>query len=295
MPEEPGAYATANGIRLWYRDEGDPDGEPLLLIMGLNSQLIAWPDDFVAALGDRGYRVIRFDNRDSGLSDKIESTAADAEPLAPAYYLRDMADDAVGLLDYLDIDQAHVVGASMGGMIAQLVAVNHADRVRSLCSIMSTTGAPLVGLPTFAAALALLAPVPTEPEAAIEHIAKVYDVIGSRTHRETESERRRQLARASYERMNYPAGARRQVAAIAHAGNRTADLEKLTMPVLVVHGGEDALITVSGGRATHKAIQHSTYLELDTMGHDMPSPLRAEIVTAIDANAKKAAAAQAAV
>src|ERR671926_1909461 len=151
MPSEPGDFAPSNGLRLWYRDEGNPSGETILLIMGLGSQLIAWPQDFVDDLGGGGYRVIRFDNRDCGLSDKIVASPAvhDASGLAVAYTLSDMADDAVGLLDHLGIDRAHIVGASMGGMISQLVAINHGARVRSLCSIMSTTGNPLVGLPTW--------------------------------------------------------------------------------------------------------------------------------------------------
>jgi pimeloyl-ACP methyl ester carboxylesterase len=284
MPEEPGAYAPTNGIRLWYRDEGDPAGEPLLLIMGLNAQLIHWPDEIVTALGQRGYRVIRFDNRDSGLSDKIAATTDPGG--GPAYHLVDMAADAVGLLDHLGIDKAHVVGASMGGMIAQLVAIHHPDRVASLCSIMSTTGNPLVGHPTFEAVQALLEPTPTERDQAIEHIAEIARIIGSKTHADTERPRRRQLAEAAYDRSHYPEGTQRQFKAIANALNRTPKLRDLTTPTAVIHGAEDSLINVSGGKATHNAIPDSIYLELPDMGHDLPQPLWPQLIDTIDANAR---------
>jgi pimeloyl-ACP methyl ester carboxylesterase len=293
MSTEPGAYAPANGIQLWYRDEGNPSGEPVLLIMGLGSQLIAWPQDLVDDLGARGYRVIRFDNRDSGLSDKHDGAPdnaflVDRDPKAAAYQLSDLAADAVGLLDHLNIGRAHVVGASMGGMVAQLVAIDHPAKVRSLCSIMSSTGAPFIGLPTLAAAAAVLAPTPADPDQAVQHIANVMRIIGSRTHRETEWESRLALARAGYERMFYPEGTRRQFAAIVAAADRTPQLRNLTSPALVIHGAEDALINISGGEATHAAIPGSEYLPLDSMGHDLPRPLRAQIAAAIDRNAKRA-------
>ncbi|MEU4744827.1 alpha/beta hydrolase [Actinosynnema sp. NPDC023658] len=285
MSDEPGAYAHANGIRLWYRDEGDPAGEPLLLVMGLNSQLILWPDEFVAALGERGFRVIRFDNRDCGLSDRIK---ADVDGRSPLYHLVDMAEDALGLLDHLGIDRAHVVGASMGGMIAQLMAIHHSERVRTLCSIMSTTGNPLVGQPSFEAVQKLLEPTPPGREEAIEHITGIYRVIGSRTHANTEEARRRDLATASYDRAFHPQGAKNQFDAIAAAVDRTRGLRELTMPTLVVHGAEDSLITISGGLATHNAVPDSTYLSFPDMGHDLPRPLWRELVDAITANARTA-------
>jgi pimeloyl-ACP methyl ester carboxylesterase len=293
MATEPGAYADVNGIRLWYRDEGNPDGEAVLLIMGLGSQLIAWPQDLVDGLGDRGYRVIRFDNRDCGLSDKHDGTpdnafVVDQEPKAAAYQLNDLAEDAAALLEYLDVDEAHIVGASMGGMVAQLVAIDHPEKTRSLCSIMSTTGAPFVGLPTLEAAAAVIAPTPPERDQAVPHIANVARIIGSRTHAETEQPDRLAAAGAAYDRMFYPEGTRRQFAAIVAAANRTPQLRTLTVPTLVVHGGEDSLINVSGGRATHDAIPNSELLELGSMGHDLPRPLRPQIVAAIDENAGRA-------
>lgn len=292
MPGEPGAFATCNNIQIWYRDEGPETGEPILLIMGLGSQLIAWPQDFVDDLTGRGYRVIRFDNRDSGLSDKIEPAAPAGEPtLNAAYQLTDMAADTVGLLDHLGIERAHIVGASMGGMIAQTLAIHHPERVRTLCSIMSTTGAPFVGLPTLEAAAAVLAQTPADREEAIPHIANVMRIIGSRTLEAEERAARLAGATAAYDRMFYPAGTKRQFAAITAAPNRTVALGEFAAtgtPVLVVHGGEDSLINISGGRATHNAMPGSELLALDTMGHDLPASLRPQVLDAIDANAKKA-------
>jgi pimeloyl-ACP methyl ester carboxylesterase len=293
MATQPEAHAPVNGIQLCYRDEGNPSGQPVLLIMGLGSQLIAWPQGFVAGLIGRGYRVIRFDNRDSGLSDKLDGVpdnalVVDRDPKAAAYQLTDMAADAVGLLDHLKIGTAHVVGASMGGMIAQLVAIDYPKQVRSLCSIMSTTGAPFIGLPTLAAAVAVLSPTPADRAQAIPHIANVLRIIGSQTHQEPEWDNRLALAEASYDRSFCPEGTRRQFAAIVAAANRTPQLEALDLPTLVVHGREDSLINISGGRATHEAIRGSEFLELPDMGHDLPQPLLERIVDAIDANAGRA-------
>jgi pimeloyl-ACP methyl ester carboxylesterase len=293
MPTEPGAYAPSNGIRLWYRDEGDRTGEPILLIMGLGSQLIAWPQAIVDDLVGRNYRVIRFDNRDCGLSEKLDGVPDNAfvaghDPKAAAYQLTDLALDTVGLLDHLGVRDAHVVGASMGGMIAQLVAIDHPQRVRTLCSIMSTTGAPFVGLPTLEAAVAVLAETPPEHDQAIQHMANVMRIIGSQTYKEVEWENRLEQAEAAYERMFYPAGTKRQFAAIITAPNRTPQLNHLEVTTLVMHGTEDSLINISGGEATHRAIPDSEFLELRTMGHDLPQPLQAQIAAAIANNAQKA-------
>ena len=288
---EPGACAPSNGMHLWYRDEGQRDGEPMLLIMGLSSQLIAWPDEFVAALGDLGYRVIRFDNRDCGLSLKIDAPDGLLDP-AP-YKLADMADDAAGLLDHLGIERAHVVGASMGGMIAQYLAINHNQKVRSLCSIMSTTGALGVGGWTDEAFAAVTSrPPDAERDTVIEHITWVYRVIGSRSLGKEEEASRRKLATASYDRKFWPKGGNLQVKAIAAPfQNRTAQLEALVgdrwVPTLVVHGAEDSLINISGGKATHEAVVDSQYLPIETMGHDLPKRHLKAIVAAIHANAKR--------
>jgi pimeloyl-ACP methyl ester carboxylesterase len=287
LSEESGDFAPANGIRLWYRDEGNPAGDPILLIMGLGSQLIAWPDDFVGTLTKQGFRVIRFDNRDSGLSEKIVPSGP---AWLPPYLLRDMARDAAGLLDYLHIENAHVVGASMGGMIAQLVAIEHTSRVRSLCSIMSTTGDRSKGLPTKEATAAVLKPTPPEPAAAIAHIAWVMGVIGSQTLAEVEAPARLAQATAAYDRSFFPAGTQRQFEAIMVASNRTEGLAGLTVPTLVVHGDEDSLIDVSGGIATAEAVPGAQFLRLPTMGHDLPASLRPQILKAIVANTTRALA-----
>ncbi|MEV0676091.1 alpha/beta fold hydrolase [Actinosynnema sp. NPDC050436] len=283
MPDEPGDYASANGIRLWYRDEGDPEGEPLLLIMGLNSQLVLWPEEVVQALGERGYRVVRFDNRDCGRSDKI---AATTPPGGVAYHLVDLAADTVGLLDHLGLSRVHLVGASMGGMIAQLIAIHHPERAATLCSIMSTTGNPGVGGPTAEAVAVVTRPTPADREEAIDHITEVYRVIGSRTHAEAEHPRRRQFAADSFDRGLHPRGAERQFTAVLRAVDRTPRLRRLDLPTAVVHGVEDSLINVSGGRATHDAVPGSTYLELPDMGHDLPQVLLPRLIDTIDANAR---------
>jgi pimeloyl-ACP methyl ester carboxylesterase len=292
MATEPGAYAPSNGIRLWYRDEGDPAGEPVLLIVGLGAQLICWPQRLVEDLTGRGYRVIRFDNRDCGLSDKLDglldnARVVDEAAKAAAYQLTDLAADAVGLLDHLQIQQAHVVGASMGGMIAQLVTIDYPQRVSTLCSIMSTTGEPFVGLPTLAAAAALTAPIPPQRDQAIPHIVNAMRIAGSQTHQETETPLRHALAEACYDRMFYPEGTNRQFAAIMAATNRAPQLGAVATPTLVIHGSEDSLINISGGRATHRAIRDCELLELPTMGHDLPQPLQAQIAAAIADNASR--------
>jgi pimeloyl-ACP methyl ester carboxylesterase len=304
-PTEPGAYATVNkhgetDIRLWYRDAeyGHADGEPLLLIMGLNSQLILWPDEFVRNLADRGYRVIRFDNRDCGLSTRLDGVGP-LHPVLPmcwpvmlrrpAYFLSDMAADAAALLDRLDIEQAHIVGASMGGMIAQLIAINHGDKVRSLCSIMSSTGDPNVGGMHDGVMAELTKPTPEGRDEAIEHITNLYRVIGSKTLAAEEEPIRKAIATASYDRMFYPQGGWRQIGAILCQSNRTADLSELTVPTLVIHGHEDSLIDLSGGVATAEAVPESEFLHYHTMGHDLPQRLQPDIITAIAANARSAA------
>jgi pimeloyl-ACP methyl ester carboxylesterase len=244
--------------------------------MGLGSQLILWPDDFVEDLGRRGYRIIRFDNRDCGKSD----------PVTRQYLLRAMAADVEKLMDYLAIEDAHIVGASMGGMIAQLVAINHRTYVRSLCSIMSAPGPDIKSEPGVIDEL--LKTLPADKEEAIEHIAKQYDLIGSKSLKDEEHDSRRQFARESYDRGINTAGTVRQAKAILMTQDRTENLKTLEVPTLVVHGAEDSLINISCGQATADAVPNSTWLELEQMGHDLPRSLRPEIAEAIDVNAKRA-------
>ncbi len=271
-------FAELSEVRMCYRDEGDPSGEPLLLIMGLNSQLIHWPQELVDDLGARGFRVIRPDNRDSGLTEwKITPSQ---------YYLRAIARDSMELLDYLGIEQANVVGASMGGMVAQLIAIEHAPRVRSLCSIMSTPHFS-IGMPHNEVLEEMMRPLPPDREEAIEQIVALYTLIGSKTYAERERDRRYALAARAYDRARHPQGGVRQLTAALIAPDRTSRLRQLQVPALVIHGSEDSLIRIAGGEATHAAIPGSNYLPFDTMGHDLPAPLIDQIVTAIAQNAAR--------
>ncbi len=271
-------FADLSEVRMCYRDEGDPAGPPMLMIMGLNSQLIHWPQPMIDDLVARGYRVIRPDNRDSGL------TSWNATPRQ--YYLRAIARDCAELLDYLDIDQAHIVGASMGGMVAQLFAIEYEPRVLSLCSMMSTPHAG-IGMAHSDVLQELLKPLPADHDAAIEQIAALYALIGSKTYAESERARRYDMATRAYERARHPEGAARQVTAAVIAPDRTSRLQQLEVPALVIHGAEDSLIRIAGGEATRAAIPGSSYMPLDAMGHDLPAPLLGAVVEAIAENAAR--------
>jgi pimeloyl-ACP methyl ester carboxylesterase len=278
MSEGVDQFADLTDVRMCYRDEGDPAGRPMLLIMGLNSQLIHWPQEVVDELCARGYRVIRPDNRDSGLT---EWRATPSQ-----YFLRAIARDSVELLDYLGVDRAHIVGASMGGMVAQLMAIEYAQRVQSLCSIMSTPHAS-IGLADGDVLQELLKPPPPDRDAAIEQIVAIYTLIGSKTYAESEHARRYNLAARAYDRAHHPDGAVRQVTAAVIAPSRTRRLQQLEVPALVIHGVEDSLIKIAGGEATHAAIPGSSYLPLEAMGHDIPAPLFGVVVDAITENAAR--------
>jgi pimeloyl-ACP methyl ester carboxylesterase len=284
--------ASSNGIELTYVEDGDAGADPLLLVMGFTAQLTAWPQAFVDELTGRGFRVIRFDNRDCGLSTKLDGVEADpfgvmAGNAEAPYRLTDMAADAIGLLDHLDIDSAHIVGASMGGMIVQTIAIHHPERVRSLCSIMSTTGDPSVGQASPEAMSALLTAPPTSRQEAIERGVAASRVIGSKTHPLPEDEMR-ERAGAAYDRSFYPEGAVRQMAAIASGPDRTAALGGVQVPTLVIHGLQDPLIQRDGGQATAKAIPGAELLELADMAHDLPPHLYGTLADAIEKNARRA-------
>jgi pimeloyl-ACP methyl ester carboxylesterase len=285
--------APANGIELCYQEMGDPDGAPLVLIMGLATQMIAWDEEFCRMLAERGFRVVRFDNRDIGRSTKV-SGAGLPNVLGlvvgrgePAYRLRDMADDAVGLMDHLGIESAHVVGASMGGMIAQCTAIGHPDRVRSLTSIMSTTGSRRVGHPSYKTFGLLLAKPPREREAAIERVIKTFKTIGSPGY-PFDEERIRAIANRSFDRGHSQAGIARQLHAITASGDRTPHLRKLDLPTVVIHGKSDVLVNPSGARATARAIPAARLKLIDGMGHDLPHALWPTIVEEISCNAARA-------
>jgi pimeloyl-ACP methyl ester carboxylesterase len=255
--------------------------------MGLGSQMILWDDEFCEQLAACGLHVIRFDNRDVGRSTQLRG-----EPIpkrwqllirhsgAATYSLEDMAQDAVGLLDHLGIPAAHVVGASMGGMIAQLVAINHPDRVLSLVSIMSTTGARRVGRPRPTVARHLMRRGAREHDAYIEDHIATYRLIGSQEF-EFEEDHKRARASRCFERGVYPAGSARQLGAIVGAPDRTERLREIRVPTTVIHGDSDPLVDVSGGRATAEAIPGATLVILPGMGHDLPRELWPQIIDAI--------------
>lgn len=286
--------AESNGIELEYDTFGDPGDPALLLIMGFSAQMIAWDEDFCRRIAGGGFHVIRFDNRDVGLSSRITdgpipdlAKAMSGDPSSAAYTLDDMADDAAGLLDALGISTAHIVGASMGGMIAQLVATRHPGKTLTLCSLMSTTGNPGVGQSKPEAMAALLAPRPTTREEAVERGGEVGRIISSPVHFDEAKARRR--AGEAYDRANDPDGIARQLVAIMASPDRTDALGQVAVPTLVVHGAADPLVTVSGGEATAKAVPGADLLILDDMGHDLPEPLWPRIVDAISQNAWKVA------
>jgi pimeloyl-ACP methyl ester carboxylesterase len=280
-------FAQIGAVELCYETLGPDDASPLLLVMGLGSQMIFWDDEFCAMLVDAGYRVIRFDNRDNGRS----TIFRDAPPptlrqlalrdgRASPYRLEDFADDAAGLLDHLGIDRAPIVGASMGGMIAQLLAINHPERVSSLVSIMSSTGSRRVGNPRPAMVRLLLRRPAGDRDGSIADTVATLQAIGSRTY-PPDPARLRSLAERSYDRGYHPAGTARQLAAINSTSNRTRRLRALRIPTTVIHGTQDPLIAPSGGRATARAIRGSSLLILAGMGHDLPQPLWPQIVPAI--------------
>jgi pimeloyl-ACP methyl ester carboxylesterase len=283
-------------IDIAYETFGDPSNPALLLVMGLATQMIAWHEDFCAELAGRGFHVIRFDNRDVGRSSAMRDLPVPTirqlalrSKKAAGYTLSDMAADAIGLLDKLGIERAHVVGASMGGMIAQTIAIEHPQRVLSLCSIMSNTGARLSGQPRLATYRVLLGTPPQDRDRFIDHVVKMYRVIGSPGFDRDEDDLR-DVAGRSYDRGRNPAGSGRQLAAIIASGDRTAGLRGLRVPTVVIHGTKDKLVSPSGGRATAKAIPGARLVKIEGMGHDLPRGTWPQIIGAIAENAARAGA-----
>ncbi len=284
----------ANGIDIEYLTDGDPADRPLLLVMGLGAQLITWPQGFVDELSGRGFFVIRFDNRDSGLSTKLEGMPSitdlfGGDTASAPYLIEDMADDAAGLLTELGLPKVHVVGASLGGMITQALAIHHQDRFLSVCSIMSTTGDRSVGAPTGEAIAALLRPIATSRDEAIAASVAGSEVIGSPGYPADESVLRARAA-AAYDRSYCPEGTARQLAAILASPDRTEGLHGVRLPFLVLHGEADPLVTPSGGEATAAAVPDAKLVTYPGMGHDMPEALWTDFIDAIEANAELAAA-----
>jgi pimeloyl-ACP methyl ester carboxylesterase len=285
--------ARSNGLDIAHETFGDPGDPPLLLVMGLAAQMLLWREELCELLGERGFFVIRFDNRDVGRSSKTAGPPPRIWPallgrrVDAAYTLDDLADDAVGLLDELGIEAAHVVGASMGGMIAQTIAARHPDRVLSLTSIMSTTGDRKVGRARRRMLPILLRRARSGRARNVARAVRVFRAIGSPGF-PFDEEGVRELAGRSYDRCFHPAGAAHQLAAILASGDRTTALRSIRAPTLVIHGTDDPLVDVSGARATAAAIPDAQLMLIDGMGHDLPRQLWPRIVDAIRANADRA-------
>lgn len=297
-PYQPPQLAKSNGIEICYDVFGFPDAEPLVLIMGLSAQMILWDDEFCQQLAARGFRVIRFDNRDIGQSTKMSGgkriTVGELLklrflgilPSAP-YKLRDMANDTTGLMDALNIRSAHIVGASMGGMIAQEMAIHMPERVRSLTSIMSTTGNPRLPQPKREAAALLMAPPPKNKDEYVATFARNWRVLraGSFPQDEIKDSER---AERCYQRGLNPEGAGRQLRAILASGSRVKALNQVKLPALVIHGAADPLVRPEAGVDTANSIPGAKLLTVEGMGHAIPIPMWPQIIGAIADHARSA-------
>lgn len=286
---------AAPGVSLAYETFGDPADPAVLLVMGFGAQMIAWHEDFCRALADRGRHVIRYDNRDCGLSTTFDDHPVDlgrfiaavssgdlpsARAMMP-YTLQDMADDGLGLLTALGIERAHVVGSSMGGMIAQTMAISHPERVLTLTSMMSSTGEPEYGRTGDEAMAVLFAPKPADREG---HVAAAERELVWGSRRYGDATALRALAAESYDRGHHPAGAARQLGAMILGGSRADALRELRVPTLVVHGLDDTLIDPSGGKRTADLVPGARLLLVPDMGHDRPRPLWPELIDALAAH-----------
>jgi pimeloyl-ACP methyl ester carboxylesterase len=281
MPRASFTSTDNRNIELEYDHFGNPTDPALLLIMGFTAQMVAWDEEFCTQLANRGHFVIRFDNRDCGLSTKLHGVPSNSDAVIMAammetemppvpYTLSDMAADAMQVLDHLNIERAHIMGASMGGMIAQTVAIEHPHRTKTLISIMSQPGELTVGQPTQEAMELIVTPAPSDRDEYIAFAPK-WQLWQSKKYRSDEVSRRNAIR--DFDRSNYPEGGPRQMAAIYASGSRAEGLQKLEVPTLVIHGTDDQLITPSGGERTAELIPNSTLIMVDDMGHDMPQPL----------------------
>jgi pimeloyl-ACP methyl ester carboxylesterase len=285
---------SVGAVELAYESIGDPADPALLLVMGLGMQLIHWDLELCEGLAKRGFHVIRFDNRDAGMSTKIDAPVPNVMRamagfrIHAPYLLVDMADDSFGLLDKLGIERAHVVGISMGGMIAQTMAIRRPDRVLSLGSMLSTTGDRRVGTPKLRVWSVLMRRAPHEREAYIEYFVRVFRMIGSPSY-PVDEPRLREQAAATYDRCHHPAGTARQLAAILASGSRTEALRRLEVPTVVIHGENDPLVPFRAGVATARAIPGAELVALPGMGHNLPRELWPRLTDALVKNAERAA------
>ena len=300
LAHQPPQIARANGIEICYEIFGEAEAEPMLLIMGLGAQMIHWDDDFCRQLAARGFRVIRFDNRDIGQSSKLtggkQLTAIELLklrflriPVAAPYKLSDMAQDVIGLMDTLGIRSAHIVGASMGGMIAQEIAITFPERVRSLTSIMSTTGNPKMPQPTREAAAVLMAPPPATREEYFARFAQTWKILRAGDFPEDEALDRSRAERTFARGLN-PAGVGRQFRAILASGSRKERLTSVKAPTLVIHGTVDPLVRPESARDTAASIPGAKLVMIKGMGHALPIPMWPQIIDAIDRHAHAAGA-----
>jgi pimeloyl-ACP methyl ester carboxylesterase len=292
------ARARANGIEIEWDSFGERTGEPILLVMGLGAQMLLWDEEFCQRLADRGHWVVRYDNRDVGLSTWFDAhgvpnpmqlmmDAAKGVKLEVPYSLDDMADDAVGLCDALGLRSTHVVGASMGGMIAQTISYRHPARVKSLVSIMSSTGSPSVPPAKPEVVGRLMMPPPQSRQAAIDQSVETWKVISGKGYPFDENKVRERTGEM-YDRANHPQGQARQLAAIVAHGDRSPRLAGVRAPTLVIHGEDDPLVPVEGGKHTAASIPGAELLLVPGMGHDLPQPLFGKLVEAISAHVEKA-------
>ncbi|HEX4944358.1 MAG TPA: alpha/beta fold hydrolase [Usitatibacteraceae bacterium] len=284
---------SANGISLAYEVAGEPGAPVMVLVMGLGMSLVFWPDAFVEGLVNAGFRVLRFDNRDCGLSQRIAAGHDTPIPVAMArsmmglevhapYNLADMAGDALGLLDALSIGKAHVVGASLGGMVAQVLAARHPERVSSLTSIMSSSGNPFVSMarPRALGAILHRPNDPGDPASVTRHLMHVMGVIGSPGYRADAGALREICERAATRGYDIHGTARQMLAMLA-SGDRRSELATIRVPTLVIHGTDDPLVPRAAGREVARIVPGAKLLEFDGMGHDLPAPLIPELVAAI--------------
>jgi pimeloyl-ACP methyl ester carboxylesterase len=291
---------VGRGITLCYETFGDPQDPPILLVMGLATQMIAWHEDFCEQLAERGFYVIRFDNRDIGLSTHMDFRAPTTGQMLrrrfrpEQYTLSDMAEDAAGLIRKLELGPVHLVGASMGGMIAQALAAEHPELVRSLTSIMSSTGSRVHGQPHASVYKYLLRPPPRDREGYVNRAAEVFGLVGSTGFDRDEAYIRERAGR-SYDRGYSVSAGGRQLGAVLASGNRTAMLRSIEAPTLVIHGTVDKLIRPSGGRATAAAIPGARLLMIEGMGHDLPRGVWPQVLDEIATHARAASGHQAAV
>ncbi|MGI8461498.1 MAG: alpha/beta fold hydrolase [Solirubrobacterales bacterium] len=286
-------FAKVGDLELCYEEFGSSENPPMLLVMGLATQMIGWHVDFCSELAERGFRVIRYDNRDIGRSSKIGDAGVPSRAQmlfglgTSAYTLSDLAADGVGLLDALEIDSAHVVGASMGGMIAQTVAIEHPRRVHSLASIMSSVGERRTGLPRLRAFGPLMKAAPSDRDGFIGHTVKTFEVIGSPGF-ETDEDRLRETAGQSFDRCRYPQGIARQLNALTSSPGRRRALGGVRAPTVVIHGDKDPLVRFAAGKATARAVPGARLEVVRGMGHDLPRGAWPQIVGAIVENARAA-------